>query len=156
MPAEQKEIHYLTGESAELLRHSPYLEAFREKGQDVLLLTDPIDEFAIPALREYKGKPLQAADRAEPATADGVPAEVKDKFAPLLATLKEKLRTMVPTSRPSRTRSTPSGRKACSPRPRRPVRPCVAWTPKTRTGRPTAPVGCGPSRSWPSRWAASR
>jgi molecular chaperone HtpG len=91
MPADQKEIHYLIGESAELLRHSPYLEAFRAKGQDVLLLTDPIDEFAIPALREYKGKPLQAADRAEPAAADGVPAEVKEKFAGLLAALKEKL-----------------------------------------------------------------
>ena len=42
------DIYYLTGESAEQLRHSPYLEAFRAKGYDVLLLTDPIDEFAMP------------------------------------------------------------------------------------------------------------
>jgi molecular chaperone HtpG len=91
MPAEQAEVHYLIGESADLLRHSPYLEAFRTKGQDVLLLTDPIDEFAIPALGEYKGKRLQAADRAEPAAADGVPADVKEKFAGLLAAVKEKL-----------------------------------------------------------------
>ena len=65
MPAEQKEIYYLIGESRELLEHSPYLEAFRAKGQDVLLLTDPIDEFAIPRSAEYKGKKLQAADRGE-------------------------------------------------------------------------------------------
>ena len=61
----RQEIHYLIGETTEQLRHSPYLEAFRAKGQDVLLLTDPIDEFAIPQLGEYKGKQLQAADRGE-------------------------------------------------------------------------------------------
>ncbi|HJZ56852.1 MAG TPA: molecular chaperone HtpG [Gemmataceae bacterium] len=90
MPADQKEIHYLTGDSVEQLRHSPYLEAFRAKGQDVLLLSDPIDEFAIPALTEYKGKRLAAADRGE-VSADEVPAEVKEEFAGLLSSFKEKL-----------------------------------------------------------------
>src|SRR5262245_61194920 len=65
MPTDQSEIAYLIGEDAEQLRRSPYLEAFRAKGQDVLLLTDPIDEFAIPQLGEYKGKRLVAADRSE-------------------------------------------------------------------------------------------
>jgi molecular chaperone HtpG len=91
MPTDQKEIAYLIGESAEQLRRSPYLEAFRAKGQDVLLLTDPIDEFALPQLGEYKGKKLVAADRAEAAAAGDVPAGEKEKFAPLLAFLKGKL-----------------------------------------------------------------
>jgi molecular chaperone HtpG len=65
MPAEQKDIYYLIGDSREQLEHSPYLEAFRGRGQDVLLLTDPVDEFAIPNLGEYKGKKLKAADRGE-------------------------------------------------------------------------------------------
>ena len=65
MPAEQKEIYYLIGESREQLEHSPYLEAFRAQGQDVLLLTDPIDEFMMPSLHEYKGKKLKAVDRGE-------------------------------------------------------------------------------------------
>ncbi len=91
MPAEQKEIFYLTGEVTEQLRNSPYLEAFKAKGQDVLLLTDPVDEFAIPGLGEYKGKRLVAADRAETATAEEVPAEVKEKFTALLAAFKESL-----------------------------------------------------------------
>src|SRR5262249_4104019 len=90
MPADQKEIHYLTGDSVEQLRHSPYLEAFRAKGQDVLLPSDPIDEFASPALTEYKGKRLAAADRGE-VSADEVPAEVKEEFAGLLSSFKEKL-----------------------------------------------------------------
>ncbi len=85
MPADQTEIYYLIGESAEQLRNSPYLEAFRAKGRDVLLLTDPVDEFAIPGLDSYKGKQLEAADRADTATGEAVPAEVKEKFAGLLA-----------------------------------------------------------------------
>ena len=92
MPEAQKEIHYLSGESAEQLRHSPYLEAFTARGEDVLLLTDPIDEFAIPALNEYKEKPLQAADRADATTsADEIPAEIKEKYTGLLTALKEKV-----------------------------------------------------------------
>ncbi len=91
MPTDQTEIAFMIGESAEQLRHSPYLEAFRAKGQDVLLLTDPIDEFAIPQLGEYKGKRLVAADRASAADAGEVPAGTKEKFEPLLKWMKEKL-----------------------------------------------------------------
>ncbi len=65
MPAEQKDIYYLIGDAREQVEHSPHLEAFRAKGWDVLLLTDPIDEFVIPSLPEYKGKKLRAADRGE-------------------------------------------------------------------------------------------
>ena len=65
MTEEQKEIWTLSGESRAALENAPVLEVFKEKGWDVLLLTDPIDEFAIPELREFKGKPLKAADRGE-------------------------------------------------------------------------------------------
>jgi molecular chaperone HtpG len=92
MPEGQDAIYHLSGESAEQLRHSPYLEAFKAKGYDVLLLTDPVDEFALPYLPEYKGKKLQPADRADVKPAEGdVPAEVNDQFANLLAALKVKL-----------------------------------------------------------------
>ena len=49
----------------EMLEQSPYLETFRARGQDVLVLTDPIDEFMVPSLAIYKGKSLKAADRGE-------------------------------------------------------------------------------------------
>jgi molecular chaperone HtpG len=65
MPEEQKEIWTLSGENRAATENAPVLEVFKEKGWDVLLLTDPIDEFAIPQLREYKGKALKAADRDE-------------------------------------------------------------------------------------------
>src|SRR5262249_47398533 len=44
----QKAIYSLIGDSREVLEKSPYLEAFRARGWDVLLLTEPIDEFALP------------------------------------------------------------------------------------------------------------
>jgi molecular chaperone HtpG len=92
MPADQKEVVYLTGEDRGILEHSPYLEAFRARGQDVLLLTDPIDEFTVPALGEYKGKRLRAADRGD---LDDKKDEAKsadaEKYKPLLDHLKGKL-----------------------------------------------------------------
>ncbi|MBX3401388.1 MAG: molecular chaperone HtpG [Gemmataceae bacterium] len=92
MPEGQSQIHYLTGETAAQLRNSPYLEAFKAKGQDVLLLTDPIDEFAIPQYGEYKGKPLQAADRGDLKEVGGeIPQETTDRFAALLTALKATL-----------------------------------------------------------------
>src|SRR5207245_1139873 len=62
MPEGQKHIFYLIGDTREQIDHSPYLEVFRSRGQDVLLLTDPIDAFMVAVLREYTGKQLKAAE----------------------------------------------------------------------------------------------
>src|SRR5262249_49627371 len=91
MPADQQEIAYLTGESRELLEHSPYLEVYRARGQDVLLLTDPVDEFTLPALFEYKGKKLRAADSAGPAGDKAAKPEADEALRKLFAHLKAKL-----------------------------------------------------------------
>src|SRR5262249_18420672 len=92
MPADQKDIYFLIGESREQIEHSPYLEAFRARGQDVLLMTDPVDEFVLPILNEYKGKHLKAADRGELEgdKADTKP-EAQEKFKRLFEHLKSKL-----------------------------------------------------------------
>lgn len=91
MPADQPDILYLVGESVGQLRKSPYLEAYRAKGQDVLLLADPIDEFALPGLGEYKGKRLRAADRGDAPGAGDVPDELKARFAAVVSLFKEKV-----------------------------------------------------------------
>ena len=65
MPEGQDTIWYLIGERRSLIERSPALEALREKGQEVLLLTDPVDEFLVAHLGEYVGKKLKAADRGE-------------------------------------------------------------------------------------------
>jgi molecular chaperone HtpG len=94
MPADQKTIWYLIGENREMLEHSPYLETFRARGQDVLLLTDPIDEFALPNLGKYKDKELKAVDRDEPEESKEEAAkktEMQGQFQKLFDNLKSKL-----------------------------------------------------------------
>src|SRR5262249_20367524 len=61
----QKQIFYATGESRQLLLNSPHLEAFKAKGYEVLLLTDPIDEVWVGAVTEFDGKPLQSVAKGE-------------------------------------------------------------------------------------------
>lgn len=90
MPAEQKEIYYLIGENRELIENSPLLESFKEKQQEVLLLTDPVDEFVVQALTEYKGKKLKAIDKGE-LDGVGVSEEKKKHYQPLLDFMKEKI-----------------------------------------------------------------
>jgi len=64
----RKTLYYLTGDNEARLRSSPLLEAFREKGIEVLLGTDEIDELAFSAIGEYEGlqgKSVQQIDADE-------------------------------------------------------------------------------------------
>lgn len=54
----QKAIYYAAGASRALIESSPHLEGLRKRGLEVLLMTDPIDPFAISTLNEFEGKPL--------------------------------------------------------------------------------------------------
>ncbi len=56
----QDALYYATGDSVDALKKSPQLEGFLAKGVEVLLLTDPIDEFWVPAVGEWAGKKLVA------------------------------------------------------------------------------------------------
>jgi len=60
----QQAIYYITGEELDPLRRSPQLEGFAARGIEVLLLTDPVDEFWIPAIGEFEEKTLKSATRA--------------------------------------------------------------------------------------------
>ncbi len=60
MPSSQKAIYYLAGDNREEMEKSPKLEILRANGNDVLLMTDPIDEWVVQAVPEYNGTRLQA------------------------------------------------------------------------------------------------
>lgn len=62
---EQKAIYYITGDNATVLANNPQLEAFKNKGIEVLLLTDPIDEFWPQVLPNYKGYAIKHISQAE-------------------------------------------------------------------------------------------
>ncbi len=61
----QKAIYYITGDDVKVLKNNPQLEAFFEKGIEVLLLTDPIDEFWPQVLPNYKGFAVKHITQAE-------------------------------------------------------------------------------------------
>jgi len=60
----QEDIYYITGSSLEETLSSPYLEAFREKGYEVLIMLDEVDDFIMGGL-EYKGKHLKSVTRGD-------------------------------------------------------------------------------------------
>lgn len=61
----QTNIYYITGDDVPTLRNNPQLEAFKENGLEVLLLTDPIDEFWVQTLTNFKGYPLKHVSQAD-------------------------------------------------------------------------------------------
>jgi len=73
----QKSIYYITGGKSDALAASPKLEAFRDRGIDVLLLRDTIDEIWLGAVREFDSHPFVSASSAD-IEIEGAP-ENKDK-----------------------------------------------------------------------------
>jgi len=112
MPEDQSEICYLTGERRDLLENAPYLEVFKERGWDVLLLIDPIDEFVIPHLPEYQEKPLKAADdeklESQSESEESGNAEQKEAYLPLLEALRQNLEGVKEVRLSSRLRTSAS------------------------------------------------
>ncbi|MGY6630682.1 MAG: molecular chaperone HtpG [Wenzhouxiangella sp.] len=62
---DQDTVWFLTADSLKVARNSPHLEAFRQRGIEVLLLTDRIDEWLVAHLDDYKGKKLKSVARGK-------------------------------------------------------------------------------------------
>jgi molecular chaperone HtpG len=100
MPAGQDEIYYITGPSRQVVEASPHIEALRKLKLDVLLLTDPIDEWVVQGLTEYSGKKLRAihmgnfklpdikVDEAEPPAEKKSSPEQEQQLGSLVAHLR--------------------------------------------------------------------
>ncbi|MFJ8199471.1 molecular chaperone HtpG [Streptomyces sp. NPDC096152] len=94
----QEDIYYLTGESRQSVENSPHMEAFRDRGIEVLLLTDPVDEVWVDAVGEYEGRRLRSVAKGEidlgarPEEPSGGEREKRaEEYAGLLGWLTERL-----------------------------------------------------------------
>lgn len=101
----QTTIYYITGDDIPTLRNNPQLEAFKEKGLEVLLLVDPIDEFWVQTLTNFKGYPIKHVsqadvdlkfERKEPKADDGSLKKLTDFMAELF---KNEVGKVVPTEK---------------------------------------------------------
>lgn len=99
MPEAQSAIYYLSAETLEQARKSPLLEAFKAREYEVLFLTEPVDEWVVQSLPNFKEKPLQAIDSAdlnldseqEKKEKEASREENKKEYAPLLERLQKQL-----------------------------------------------------------------
>jgi len=97
-PIAQDTIYYITGRPDENILQSPYLEAFRTKGYEVLCLTDDIDDLIMLDLQEYKGKKIKNVVKGDVSlnkTTESEKEAQKGKFEKLLAKFKERLKEEV-------------------------------------------------------------
>ncbi len=65
MVANQKDIYYIMGDDFHSARRSPHLDAFRQRGVEVLYFTDPVDAAMLMGLSEYKDHALRSVDEAD-------------------------------------------------------------------------------------------
>lgn len=100
MPEDQKEIFYVTGTSRRAVETSPHLEAFKKRGFDVLLMTDPIDEWVTRSLYEFDKRKLRSVahgeidlgDGGEDKGAEAKPGEVEEALAAVREVLGDRVK----------------------------------------------------------------
>ncbi len=96
MKENQKEIYYIIGEDAGMLKSSPLLESFNDKGIEVLLMDDEVDAIVIPNIHTYKEYPLKAVNSTDVEESDEAKLkEAQEKLAEILVKMKEILKDEV-------------------------------------------------------------
>ena len=99
MKEDQKEIYFASGESVEKIDHLPTVEMVKDKGYDILYLTDNVDEFCLQMLRDYKEKPFKNINHGDlDIESDEEKKELEKKVEDnkdLLETIKEALKDQV-------------------------------------------------------------
>jgi molecular chaperone HtpG len=96
----QDSIYYITGDNLASLINSPHLEVLKDKDYEVILMTDPVDEWVVQSLPEYDEKKLKSAEKGD-LDLGTVDEKKKDEFTPLFDFIKTKLDENVKEVKPS-------------------------------------------------------
>ena len=94
MQPDQKEIYYITGDDLSALSNSPLLEKLKEKSFEVLLMADPVDEWAMQSLTEFDGKPFKSAEKGDLELGEEQSSK-KEEFKALFSFIKGQLEEKV-------------------------------------------------------------
>ncbi|XP_053672712.1 heat shock protein 83 [Anopheles nili] len=100
MKENQSQIYFITGESIEQVKNSAFVERVKKRGFEVIYMTEPIDEYVIQQLKEYKGKQLvcvtkEGLDLPEDEAEKKKREEDKTKFENLCKVMKSVLESKV-------------------------------------------------------------
>ena len=97
VPEDQESIYYITAESHQAAVGSPHLEMFAKKGIEVLLLSDPVDEWLVNSLPEYADKPLKSVTKGDLKLSEEEQKEQEEQKAEL-SSVTEKLQEVLSES----------------------------------------------------------
>ncbi len=98
MSDDQDAIYYITADSYKAAKGSPHLEMFTKKGIEVLLLSDPVDEWLVNSLPEFNEKPLKSVSKGDLELSDDEKKEQeeqKEALSPVTEKLQEVLADVV-------------------------------------------------------------
>jgi len=102
MPADQREIYFVTGPTRRSVEEGPHLEALKKRGYDVLLLTDPVDEWVAQALTEFDKRRFKSAAHGDVDLGDQGDEKAEQGVAAALSAVKAALGSKVKDVRFSR------------------------------------------------------
>jgi len=104
----QDGIYYVCGETKKAVENSPFLEALKAKGYEVLLMSDPMDEYAMQQLKEFDGKKFKniskeglelAKDEEEKKKIEELKKATEELCKVIKDTLGEKVEKVIPGER---------------------------------------------------------
>ena len=100
MKTDQQYIYYLTGDNLSAILNSPHLEVLKDKDYEVLLMTDPVDEFVIQTVSEFEKKQFRSAEKGDLGL-DKIDEEKKKAYVSLFDKVKSHLEDKIKEVKPS-------------------------------------------------------
>ena len=101
MQPDQENIYYITGDNLSAMLNSPHLEALKDRDYEVLLMTDPVDEFVVTSVTEFEGKPLKSAEKGDLEIDKSKEEQETETYSDLFTKIQEHLNDKVKSVKPS-------------------------------------------------------